>query len=90
MNLTQTHYSATAGVVIGLVLWALGTYVFKTGVPQPVQIAVYALLPGIVAGAAGFLTRKDAKQPAASGTMTGQGDGHDNEGDAHAGVRPSD
>ena len=88
MNLTQTHYSAAAGALIGLVLWGL-SYVFKSGTPAPVSAAVYILLPGIVAGAAGFLTRKDAKQPAASGTMTGQGDGHDNEGDAHAGVRPS-
>lgn len=88
MNITQTHYSATTGVLIGLVLWALGTYAFKTGVPQPVQIAVYALLPGIAAGAIGFLTRKDAKEPANQGTMAGQGDGHD-EGNAHAGVRPS-
>lgn len=60
-TITPTHYGAATGVVIGLVLWALGRYVFQTGVPQEVQIGVYALLPGILGGATAFITRREAK-----------------------------
>jgi hypothetical protein len=61
--LTATHYGAAAGAVCGLILWALGTFVFKgsAGVPAEVTWAVYVLVPGITTGAAGFLTRRNAK-----------------------------
>lgn len=63
--LTPTHYGAATLAACGLVLWALGTYVFRgSGIPAEVQVAVYALLPGILGGVVGFFTRKDAKQAA--------------------------
>lgn len=59
---TPTYYSAIGGALTGLVLWALGTYAFKNGqVPGPVSGAVYIILPAVVAGVAGFFTRKEAK-----------------------------
>jgi ABC-type spermidine/putrescine transport system permease subunit II len=63
-QLTPTHYGAAAGAVTGLAIWALDTYVFHGTTPAEVSAAVSILLPGIVTGITGFLTRKEAKDPA--------------------------
>lgn len=63
MNLTPTHYGAASAAACGLVLWVLGTYVFKgSGVPAAIEAGVYALLPGIIGGVIGFFTRKQLKE----------------------------
>lgn len=88
MNLTPTYYGSAATALTGLVIWILSTYVFHGDTPPVVATTVYVIVPGIVGGVIGFLTRKDAKTPAASATVTGKVDGHDEEGSADAGVRP--
>lgn len=61
--LNETQSGTIAGACVGLVLWVLSTYVFKGGVPGPVSAFVYIVLPALVAGAVGYLTRKSAKKP---------------------------
>jgi ABC-type spermidine/putrescine transport system permease subunit II len=65
MQLTETHYGATAGAFIGLASWALQTYVFKGSPPPEVTAAVYVIVPGIVTGLTAFLTRKNVESNAA-------------------------
>ena len=75
MNLTPTHYGAASAAITGLVIWALTRYVFKGSVPPEVAGAVAILIPGIVGGAIGYFTRKEAKQPAPQAKLTTPTDG---------------
>lgn len=47
--------ASTAAAVGGLVMWALGTYVFHGDVPEPVKAIVDIAVPGVLAFAAGWL-----------------------------------
>lgn len=38
-RVTETHTATAAGVLVGLVQWALATYVFHGSEPQPAAIA---------------------------------------------------
>jgi hypothetical protein len=53
---TKTKASTTAAAVSGMVLWVLGTYVFKGDVPEVLASWVYVLVPGICAWAAGYFS----------------------------------
>ena len=46
-----------AAAASGLLLWVLGKYVFKGDVPDVFVSWVYIAVPGILAFAAGYLTR---------------------------------
>lgn len=52
---TKVKASTAAAALSGLALWILGKYVFKGDVPDVIASWVYALVPAIVAGAAGYL-----------------------------------
>jgi hypothetical protein len=54
---SKVQASTAAAAVSGLALWALGTYVFKGGVPDVIVSWVYVLVPGVLAFAAGYLAR---------------------------------
>ena len=54
---TKVQASTAAAAVSGLALWALGHYVFKTGVPDVVASWVYVLVPGVITFAAGYLAK---------------------------------
>jgi hypothetical protein len=54
---TSVQYSTASGAVTGLVLWALGTYVFHNSTPAAVTAAAYVLIPAAVSGIAAFWTR---------------------------------
>lgn len=60
MNLTPTHYGAAATAVSGVIIWALTYYAHM---PPAVGVPLAAVLPGIVGGVTGYLTRAEAKQP---------------------------
>jgi hypothetical protein len=53
-KVTASSYTAAAS---GLVLWALGTYVFKGNVPDVVVSWVYVLVPALATFATGYLTK---------------------------------
>jgi hypothetical protein len=55
--------------VSGLVLWVLGTYVFKGTVPDAVTTVVYILVPAATAFAAGYLA-KHTDRTIATATVT--------------------
>jgi hypothetical protein len=54
---TKVQASAAAAAVSGLALWALGHYVFKTGVPDVVASWTYVIVPGALTFGAGYLAR---------------------------------
>jgi hypothetical protein len=54
---TKVQASTAAAAASGLILWALGAYVFKGGVPDVIVSWVYVLVPGVLAFAAGYLAR---------------------------------
>lgn len=55
---SKVKASTAAAALSGLVLFALGRYVFKgSGVPDVVTSWVYVLVPGVLAFAAGWLAR---------------------------------
>jgi hypothetical protein len=54
---TKVTASTGAAAASGLILWALGAYVFKGGVPDVIVSWVYVLVPGVLAFAAGYLAR---------------------------------
>lgn len=54
---TKVQASTAAAAVSGLALWALGTYVFKGGVPDVVVSWVYVIIPAALAFGAGYLAR---------------------------------
>ena len=57
----KVQASTGAAAVSGLVLWVLGTYVFKGTVPDAVTTVVYVLVPAATAFAAGYLTRHTSR-----------------------------
>jgi len=60
----KVQASTGAAAVSGLALWALGHYVFKTGVPDVVASWIYVLVPGALTFGAGYLARH-TNRPAA-------------------------
>jgi hypothetical protein len=54
---TKVTASTGAAAVSGLVLWALGTYVFKGSVPGEVVSWTYVLVPAVLTFTAGYLAR---------------------------------
>jgi hypothetical protein len=76
---TAPTYSTVAGAISGVATWALSTYAFHGVVPEPVQVALYILIPAAVTGIASLLTKKitvtaalnDAKPPATVHPMAG-------------------
>jgi len=57
----KVQASTAAAAVSGLALWALGTYVFKGGVPDVVVSWVYVAIPAALAFGAGYLARHTAR-----------------------------
>lgn len=53
-KVTASSYTAAAS---GLVLWTLGTYVFKGEVPDVIVSWVYVLVPALATFTAGYLTK---------------------------------
>lgn len=58
---TKVQASSAAAAVSGLVLFALGRYVFKGDVPDVVVSWVYVIIPAGLAFAAGYLARHTAR-----------------------------
>ena len=54
---TKVTASTAAAAVSGLILWSLGHWVFKSGVPDVVASWIYVLVPGVLAFAAGYLAK---------------------------------
>ena len=62
---TKVKASTAAAALSGLVLWALGRYVFKNNaVPDVVASWVYVAVPAVITFAAGYLA-KHTSRPAA-------------------------
>jgi uncharacterized membrane protein len=61
--------STAAAAVSGLALWALGHYVFKGSVPDVVASWTYAIVPGLLTFAAGYLARHSPRPAAAQPVM---------------------
>ena len=61
---TKVQAGTGAAAVSGLALWALGTYVFRGGVPDVIVSWVYVLVPAALTFAAGYLA-KHTPRPAA-------------------------
>ena len=71
---TKVKASTAAAALSGLALWALGTYVFKGGVPDVVVSWVYVIIPGALAFGAGYLAKHTARPsdaPAVGRPLTG-------------------
>ena len=51
----KTQAGTLSAAVAGVVLWALQTYVFKSGMPQGLESLVYLAVPAVLAGAASYL-----------------------------------
>ena len=58
IQVTAPAYSTVAGAISGVATWALSTYAFHGAVPQPVQVALYVLIPALVTGIASWLTKQ--------------------------------
>jgi hypothetical protein len=76
-KVTASSYTAAAS---GLVLWVLGTYVFKGDVPDVIVSWTYVLVPGLLTFAAGYAAKhtfrideKAAKQLPADIPQAGRG-----------------
>lgn len=65
-TITAPGYSAIAGALTGVILWALQEYVFKTGVPEAVEGAVLIIVPALLSWLASLLTKRSAATPAAA------------------------
>ena len=52
---TKVQAGSATAAAAGVVLWVLQTYVFKGNMPQGVESLVYLLVPGVLAGVAGYL-----------------------------------
>jgi hypothetical protein len=65
---TKVTASTSAAAVSGMVLWVLGKYVFKGGVPDVFASWIYIVVPGLLAWAAGYFAphthRPDLAPPA--------------------------
>ena len=53
----KVQASSLAAAVSGLALWVLGRYVFRGAVPDVVASWMYAIVPGALTFAAGYLVR---------------------------------
>ena len=51
--------STAAAATSGLVLWCLGTYVFKGAVPDAVVSWVYVAIPALITFVAGYLAKHE-------------------------------
>jgi hypothetical protein len=60
----KVQASTGAAAESGLALWALGHYVFRTGVPDVVASWIYVIVPGLLTFGAGYLA-KHTPRPAA-------------------------
>jgi hypothetical protein len=60
---TKVQASTGAAAVSGLILWALGTYVFKGDVPDVVVSWTYVLVPAALTFAAGYVARHTYRPP---------------------------
>ena len=65
----KVQTSTAVAAVSGLALWALGHYVFKTGVPDVVASWIYVLVPGLLTFAAGYLARHTPRPDIPAGNM---------------------
>lgn len=54
---TKVKASTATAAASGLILWALGRYVFKGDVPDAVTSWTYAIVPGILTFTAGYLAK---------------------------------
>ena len=66
---TKVQASTAVAAVSGLALWALGRYVFKGAVPDVAASWVYAIVPGVLTFAAGWLARHTPRPDVAAGNM---------------------
>jgi hypothetical protein len=53
----KVQASTAAAAAAGLALWALGHYVFRSGVPDVVASWIYVLVPGALTFGAGYLAK---------------------------------
>jgi hypothetical protein len=63
---TKVKAGTAAAAASGLLLWALGRYVFKGAVPDVVASWVYAAVPAGLTFAAGYYARHTSRPPAAA------------------------
>jgi len=54
---TKVQASTAVAAVSGLALWALGHYVFKTGVPDVVASWIYVIVPSVLTFGAGYAAK---------------------------------
>jgi hypothetical protein len=59
----KVQASTGAAAVSGLILWALGTYVFKGDVPDVVVSWTYVLVPAAITFLAGWAARHTYRPP---------------------------
>jgi hypothetical protein len=59
----KVQASTGAAAVSGLILWALGTYVFKGDVPDVVVSWTYVLVPAAITFLAGYIARHTYRPP---------------------------
>lgn len=67
---TKVKASSAAGAVAGLVLFALGRYVFKGAVPDVVASWTYAIVPAALTFGAGYLAKHTPRPVTAVTTVT--------------------
>jgi hypothetical protein len=60
---TKVQASTGAAAVSGLVLWGLGTYVFKGSVPGEVVSWTYVLVPAVLTFTAGYFAKHTHRPP---------------------------
>jgi hypothetical protein len=60
---TKVQAGTGAAAASGLALWALGTYVFKGGVPDVIVSWVYVLVPAALTFTAGYFARHTHRPP---------------------------
>ncbi|HEY3652318.1 MAG TPA: hypothetical protein VGL33_30420 [Streptosporangiaceae bacterium] len=65
----KVQASTAVAAVSGLALWALGRYVFKTGVPDVVASWIYVIVPGVLTFAAGYLAKHTPRPGEPAGNM---------------------
>jgi hypothetical protein len=53
----KVQAGTAAAAVSGVVLWVLGRYVFRGAVPDVFASWIYAIVPGLVTFAAGYLAK---------------------------------
>jgi hypothetical protein len=63
---TKVKAGSAAAAVSGLLMWALGRYVFKGAVPDVVASWVYAIVPAALTFAAGYAANHTPRTPAAA------------------------